>query len=533
LKKSLVLVSVFLIIAMCLAGCNGGGGGTPADEMVIRYNVGTEPETMDVHLSTGIPEASIMLQIYEGLTRMDADGHPQAALAKDWDISPDGKEYTFHLRESKFANGDPVTAHDFEWSWKRALDPALAADYAYMLYPIKGAEAYNAGSGSLNDVGIEAVDDLTLKVTLVGPTPYFLSLAAFKTYYPLHRATVEADSEGWHLDVGTIIGNGPFKLTKWAEGQMEFVPNENYWDAGAVKADRLIFTMVENESTELTMFENGEIDMTHSVPGPEIPRLQSMREYHVLPYLGTYYYMFNTEKEPFNDIRVRKALTMAIDRKAICENVTQGGQLPAFAYVPPGIPEPNGDDFREKGGDYYTEDIEEAKRLLAEAGYPNGEGFPAFEILYNTSEFHMTVAEAIQEMWKVNLGITNVTLTNQEWGTYLNSRDEGDFTVARAGWIGDYNDPNTFLDMWTTGNGNNNSRFSDADYDRLVAECLVEDDMNVRNAKLHELEDILMEAMPIMPVYFYTQPAMISQKLKDYVSIIIGGVDFKSAYIVE
>lgn len=529
MKKSLALLFVFLLLVASLAGCTG----KKDDEMVIRYNVGTEPETMDVHLSTGIPEATIMLQIYEGLTRMNALGQPQAALAKSWDISEDKTEYTFHLRESTWANGEAVTAHDLVWSWKRALDPELAADYAYMLYPILGAEAYNAGEGSADDIGIEAVDDLTLKVKLVGPTPYFLSLVSFKTYYPVYKKNVEADPESWHLSVETTVGNGPFKMVKWAENKMEFVPNEKYWDAGAVKADRLIFSMVENASTELTMFENGELHMTNTVPGQEIPRLKSMPELHIFPYLGTYYYIFNLEKAPFDDIRVRKALAMAIDRKAIVENVTQGGQLPAFAFVPPGIPEPNGSDFRDKGGDYFEEDLAKAKELLAEAGYPNGEGFPAFEILYNTSEGHKLIAEAIQEMWKKNLGITNVTLTNQEWGTYLQSRDEGAFTVARAGWIGDYNDPNTFLDMWTTGNGNNNSRFSNAEYDRLVAECLVEGNMSTRNDKLHRLEDIFMEEMPIIPIYYYTLPAMVSEKLKGYSSIIIGGVDFKTAYITE
>lgn len=185
MKRNLALLFVVLYLISSLAGCTTGKEG---DEMVIRYNVGTEPETMDVHLSTGIPEATIMLQIYEGLTRMDALGQPQAALAKSWDVSEDKTEYTFHLRDSKWANGESVTAHDFVWSWKRALDPELAADYAYMLYPIKGAEAYNNGTGSVDDVGIEAVDDHTLKVKLVGPTPYFLSLVSFKTYYPVYKS---------------------------------------------------------------------------------------------------------------------------------------------------------------------------------------------------------------------------------------------------------------------------------------------------------------------------------------------------------
>ncbi len=546
-RFSFMLILLLLCVALLTTGCGGDTGGdagdgvdtgdggeAPAEEMVLVFNVGTEPETMDPHLSTGVPEATMMLQIYEGLTRLNVDSVPEFALAESVDVSEDDLVYTFHLRDGLvWSNGEALTAEDFEVSWKRALDPELAADYAYMLYYIKGAEAYNTGAGSADDVMVEALDEKTLQVTLEAPTPFFMSLVAFKTYYPLYQPAMEADPEGWHLSADTIIGNGPFKLVSWAQGQMEFVPNENYYDADAVVLDRLIFTMVENESTELTMFETGEIDMTHTVPGPEIPRLEQTGELNILPYLGTYYYIFQIEKPPLDDINVRKALTLAIDREALVTNVTQGGQLPAFAYVPPGIPEADGSDFRENGGDYYTYDPETAKQLLAEAGYPDGVGFPSVEILYNTSEMHKLVAEAIQEMWKQNLGIENVTLTNQEWGVYLNTRDEGDFMIARAGWIGDYLDPYTFLDMWLTDGGNNNSRFSNADYDRILAEVRMLDDEIARMEMMHQLEDILMEEMPICPIYYYTQPIMVKSYVKGYASIAVGGIDFKKAYIEE
>jgi len=538
LKKLTVMLLVLFVAALLFSGCatdtgTGDADGTePVEEMVLTFNVGTEPETMDVHLSTGVPEATIMLQIYEGLTRLNKDSIPELALAESVDVSDDGLVYTFNLRDGLvYSNGDPLTAEDFVFSWKRALNPELAADYAYMLYYIKGAEAYNTGEGSAEDVMVEALDEKTLKVTLEAPTPFFMSLVAFKTYYPLHRPTVEADSEGWHLSVDTIVGNGPFKMVSWAQGQMEFVPNENYWDKDAIVLDRLVFTMVENESTELTMFETGEIDFTHTVPGQEIPRLETTGELEILPYLGTYYYIFQIEKPPLDDINVRKALTMAIDREALVTNVTQGGQLPAFAYVPPGIPEVDGSDFRANGGDYITYDPEMAQQLLAEAGYPGGEGFPSVEILYNTSEMHKLVAEAIQEMWKQNLGIENVTLTNQEWGVYLNTRDEGDFMIARAGWIGDYLDPFTFLDMWVTDGGNNNSRFSNAEYDQLITEVRLVDDEVQRMEMMHQLEDILMAEMPVCPIYYYTQPVMVKSYVKDYASIAVGGIDFKKAYI--
>jgi len=538
LKKLTVMLLVLFVAALLFSGCatdtgTGDADGTePVEEMVLTFNVGTEPETMDVHLSTGVPEATIMLQIYEGLTRLNKDSVPELALAESVDVSDDGLVYTFNLRDGLvYSNGDPLTAEDFVFSWKRALNPELAADYAYMLYYIKGAEAYNTGEGSAEDVMVEALDEKTLQVTLEAPTPFFMSLVAFKTYYPLHRPTVEADSEGWHLSVDTIVGNGPFKMVSWAQGQMEFVPNENYWDKDAIVLDRLVFTMVENESTELTMFETGEIDFTHTVPGQEIPRLETTGELEILPYLGTYYYIFQIEKPPLDDINVRKALTMAIDREALVTNVTQGGQLPAFAYVPPGIPEVDGSDFRANGGDYITYDPEMAQQLLAEAGYPGGEGFPSVEILYNTSEMHKLVAEAIQEMWKQNLGIENVTLTNQEWGVYLNTRDEGDFMIARAGWIGDYLDPFTFLDMWVTDGGNNNSRFSNAEYDQLITEVRLVDDEVQRMEMMHQLEDILMAEMPVCPIYYYTQPVMVKSYVKDYASIAVGGIDFKKAYI--
>jgi len=537
MKKLLPVFALLLVVAL-LAGCGGGdkpGGEAGADEMVVTYNVGTEPETLDPALMTGIPEFHMTLQMFEGLTRLDSDNRPQPAIATSWDVSDDMTEYTFHLREdAKWSNGDPLTAHDFEFAWKRALDPEMAADYCYMFDLIVGATAAYSGEGSVDDVGVKALDDYTLQVKLVSGAPYFLDLTAFPTYYPLHRPTVEADNEGWHLNPETMIVNGPFKLAKREQGRLEYVPNEYYWDKDKVKLDRLIFTMVEDINTELTMFETGEVHMTHEVPGAEIPRLKQERpdELHIFPYLGTYYYIFNCEREPFNDVRVRKALTMAIDRKAIVEEVTQGGEQPAYAFVPPGLADvAEGSDFRAVGGDFFTEDLEEAKRLLAEAGYPNGEGFPPFEILYNTHEQHKIIAEAIMAMWEENLGIKGITLTNQEWGVYLEARDQGDFDVARAGWIGDYVEPNTFLDMWKTGSGNNNTNWGDERYDEIIRELVTLSDPADRIPLMHEQEEILMRDMPIMPIYYYTNPMMVSTKLKGYLYLTTGGLDFKEAYL--
>ncbi len=532
MKKSLLVVALILGLVLVAAGCGPADDG---DEMVVTYNVGTEPETLDPALMTGIPEFHMTLQLYEGLTRLDEENHPQPACAESWEISDDMTEYTFYLRDNlKWSNGDPLTAADFAFAWKRAIEPKMAADYSEMFDLIVGAKDCYEGKGSPDDVGITVVDEKTIKVKLLSGAPYFLDLTAFPTYYPLHQETVKADNEGWHLKPETTIVNGPFKLEKREKGRLEYVPNENYWDAKSVKLDRLVFTMVEALDTELTMFENGEIDMTHDVPGPEIPRLEKdmKDELHIFPYLGTYYYIFNCSRKPFDDVRVRKALTLAIDRKAICEEVTQGGELPAFAFVPPGVPDvKEGSDFRKEGGDFYKEDVEEAKRLLAEAGYPDGKGFPSFEILYNTHDMHKIIAEAIMEMWKTNLGITGVTLTNQEWGTYLTTRDEGDFDVARAGWIGDYVEPNTFLSIWKTGGGNNNTQWGDTRYDSLIDQLARLGDPKDRLPLMHEQEEILMRDMPIMPVYYYTSPMMVNKKLKGYLYLTTGGLDFKTAYL--
>ncbi|NLA10910.1 MAG: peptide ABC transporter substrate-binding protein [Firmicutes bacterium] len=532
MRKSLLITALILGLVLVAAGC---GPTADSEEMVVTYNVGTEPETLDPALMTGIPEFHMTLQLYEGLTRLDEDNHPQPACAESWDISDDMTEYTFYLRDDlKWSNGDPLTAADFEFAWKRAVDPEMGADYCYMFDLIEGATACYEGEGSPDDIGITVVDDQTIKVKLQSGAPYFLDLTSFPTYYPLHQETVKADNEGWHLKPETTIVNGPFKLEIREPGRLEYVPNENYWDADAVKLDRLIFTMVEDISTELTMFENGEVDMTHEVPGAEIPRLKEEMpdELNIFPYLGTYYYIFNCQRKPFDDVKVRKALTLAIDRKAICEEVTQGGELPAFAYLPPGITDvADGSDFREVGGNFYEENVEEAKSLLAEAGYPDGEGFPSFEILYNTHDMHKIIAEAIMEMWKTNLGITGVTLTNQEWGTYLDTRDEGNFDVARAGWIGDYVEPNSFLDMWKTGGGNNNSQWGDARYDEIITELVTLADPKDRMPLMHEQEEILMRDMPIMPVYYYTSPMMVNKKLKGYLYLTTGGLDFKTAYM--
>lgn len=540
-KKLSLVVSLLVMISFLLAGCGGGGqssgdqqGAGKTEEAVITYNLGTEPETLDLAKATGKPEATIQMALYEGLTRLDANSQPVPGMAEKWDISEDGLTYTFYLRDAKWSNGDPVTAYDFEYAWLRLLDPATAAEYCYQLFYVKNGEAFNAGEVTADQVGIKALDEKTFQVVLESPTPYFLSLTAFPNLFPVHKATVEADPENWAGKVETLICNGPFMPVNWEHHQkFEMVKNPNYWAADDVKIDRLIFTMVESETTELAMFEADQIDIAENPPIEEVARLLQEGKAQIFPDLSVYYYMFNVEKKPFDDPRVRKAFAMAIDRQALIDNVTQANQKPAYAFVPYGLPDAKpGDDFREVGGDYFKEDLEEAKRLLAEAGYPDGKGMPEIKILYNTNEAHQKIAEAIMEMWKKNLGVENISLTNQEWGVYLNSRKTGDYQVARAGWAADYPDAMTFLDMWTTGNGNNQTNWGNPQYDALIKEAKMNADPEARIKAMHDAEAILMEEMPVMPIYFYTNVNMYKPWVKGVIVPMVGGYqEFRWAYV--
>ncbi len=547
-KKLVALLTALAIAATLLAGCGGApkseaGKETAkiqsgmAKEQVIRHNVGAEPETLDTAKITGLTEATIVGAIFEGLTRYDKDEKLASGMAEKWEISPDGLKYTFYLKDAKWTNGDPVTAQDFEYTWKRVLDPKIASEYAYQLYYIKNAEAYNTGKiKDAAQVGVKAVDAKTLVVELHSPAPQFLGLTAFHTLYPVNKKAVEANPEKWFQDPKTLISNGPFKLVNWNNRQsIELEKNPAYWDAGAVKLQKLVFTPIDAEDTVLTMFETGQIDMAMNPPRQELERLQKEGNLQIAPNLATYFYRFNVTKKPFNDVRVRKALAMAIDREAILKNVTKAGEKPATAFVPFGIPDADpGKDYREVGGTLFTQfDLAQAKQLLAEAGYPDGKGFPAVAILYNNDQKHAKVAQAIQEMWKQNLGI-NVKLTNQEWQVYLDSEDKLAYDIARAGWNADYVDPMTFMDMFVTKGGNNDTGWSNPQYDQAIKTANTTGEAKVRMEAMHKAEKILMDEMPIMPIYFYTQPYLVNPKVKDAVLPSFGSYgEFKWAWVAE
>jgi oligopeptide transport system substrate-binding protein len=540
--KRLYNLSIFLlVVSLCVSYLPERAAAakkiTLHKRQVLTYNLKREPEILDPDRSTGVPENEVEMACFEGLARRGVNDVAVPGVAAKWNVSSDGKTYIFRLRKNaKWSNGDPVTAGDFEYAWKRLLNPQLAAEYASSLYVLVNGEEYNSGKISdASKVGVKAKDPLTLVVTLKAPCPYFPVLTAHHSLFPVNRKAVEANPDKWANDPKTLVGNGPFKLVNWVhQERLEFIPNPYYWNRRKVKLTRLIFYTVEEQSTALTMFETGQLDIDNELPQAELPRLQSEGILKFNPILGTYFYRFNTKKPPFNDVRVRKALALAIDRNLLIKYVAKGGQKPALAMVPYGVADASPKrSFRQVGGNYFKDnDIQHAKKLLSEAGYSDIKKFPAVEILYNTSEAHKQVAEAIQEMWAKNLGI-KATLTNQEWKVYLTSEDEGNFQIARAGWIADYVDPMTFLDMWTTHNGNNDTGWSNASYDRLITKAQNSGDPKTRIKLMHDAEKILMSEMPIAPIYFYTRPYLCKDYVKGYLYSSLECIDFSGAYIVK
>lgn len=532
-----------MFTAALVVGCGGGGnneGGNAKqnaqNEKVIRHNNGQEPESIDPALNTTVNGGTIIITNFEGLTSLDENDSPKAGVAKSWDISEDKTKYTFHLREdAKWSDGKPVTAKDFAYAWQRALDPNTGAEYAYQLFYIKNAEEFTNGTAKAEDLGIKVVDDKTLEVQLNAPTPYFLNITAFPTLFPVREDIIKEHGDKWTRNPDTYIGNGPFKMTEWkSKDHMRFVKNDNYWNADQVKIDGVYETFIAEASTMLASYEADEIDIIDQVPLEELERLKKESdELHIIPQLGTYYYSFNVTKAPFDDVRVRKAFNLALDKETLTNKVRKSG-IPASAFVPPGVSDADEDkEFRNVGGKFFPTkaDPEQAKKLLAEAGYPDGKGFPAVTLIYNTDEGHKKLAEAALEMWKQNLGITNITLSNQEWAVFVNTRQNGDYQLARHGWLGDYTDPMTFIDLFTTGNGNNDTQWSNKEYDELVANARLATSETERMKLLHQGEKMILDDAIMIPVFHYTENAMIKPNIKNVHKSALGFTYFDRADI--
>ena len=507
------------------------------------FNLGADPETIDPTINTASEASTVILNAFECLMTLDENDNAVEGAAESVEVSEDGLVYTIKLRkDGKWSDGEPVVADNFKYSWIRALTKENAAEYAYQLFYIKNAEKYYNGELSADEVGIKVIDDYTLEVTLEAPTTYFKQLLAFPTYAPLREDIVSADPEGWATKPETYVTNGAFKLVQWdMKDQLVFEKNENYWNKDSIKLDKLTFKLVTDETTAYSELQAGNFDVVNSVPPNEIEPGKEAGLVHVSPKLGTYYFGINVGKqdnmsedvkEVLSNKLVRQAINLAIDRQEIIDNVGKAEQVPAYSFVPQGIYNPDGTEFADK--EYYDPldmegNIEKAKELLKEAGYENGEGIPTIELMYNSEGAHKDICQIVQQNL-AEIGI-NVELTNQEWAVFLNTRQQGGYEIARQGWIGDYSDPMTFLDIFVTGGGNNDSGYSNPEYDKLIAEAKVESDTDKRKELLREAEDILMEDMPILPIYYYTTVMGWNENVKGIQVSVLGTVYLQGAYI--
>lgn len=563
MRKTKKVLSMVLASAMAasLAACGGGNSGesttatTAADSSAAEtttagdaavdettgaadsgdFNIAvclaSEPQTIDPALNSAVDGAIMLNHMFEGLVKWVDDGEGNAMLApgqaESWEKAEndDGTvTYTIKMRDGiKWSDGKDVTAGDFEYSWKRLANPDTAADYCYMIDMVQGYADVAAGNADPDTLGIKAVDDKTLEIVLSYDCPYFEEIMAFPSTFPVREDMVEGNEE-WTYDPATYVGNGPYKMKEWSHNAYILTEkNEEYYDYEKLGPETIRFTLLDDANAMLAAYKSGELQFIEEVPTDEIANYLASGEMEIADYIGTYYVCFNTEDEVFSDPRIRKAFSLAIDRNYIVENVTQTGEVPATGFVPSGVYDAEGsagDDFRTVGGEYYSVDpadyeknCEEARELLAEAGYPGGEGFPTVEYMYNTDDRHKAIGEALQNMWQTVLGV-NVTLNNQDWNVFLQTRKDGDYQIARNGWIADYNDPCSFLDMWYTDGGNNDAQYSNKEYDALIDAAKATSVQADRMKAFHEAEDLMMGTDSVhAPIYFYTQKYMLDDSI--------------------
>lgn len=529
-----IRVYPWLLLAFLFCSASCGKVETAVEKgnrlQVLHKGNGKEVQDLDPHLVNGVSAFNVISALLEGLVAEDPhDLHPVPGVAERWEVSADEKIYTFHLRrDARWSNGDPVTARNFVESYQRILSPALASDVAYMLYPVANAEAFNTGKlADFAQVGFRALDDWTLEITLASPTPYFLSLLSHYSWYPVHLPTIRKYGPGFERGSrwtrpGRFVGNGPFTLDEWRlNDRIRVQKSATYWDAKTVSLSAIVFHTIDSNDVEERAFRSGQLHVTDSIPVNRIDRYRRERPelLRIDPYLGTYFFRVNVTRPVLNNRLVRRALGMAIDRQAIVENVWRGGQLPASCFTPP-----NTAGYTCEASFPY--DPAAARQLLAQAGHPEGRGLPPIEILFNSSENHKLTAEAIQQMWRKELNVT-VTLVNQEEKVYFDSRRQMNYDISRSTWIGDYNDPNSFLNIWVSANGNNQTGWSNPEFDRLIAEAEKTADQAARYAAFQKAEGILLEEAPILPVYFYTHAFLLQPSVKGWFPTILDHHPYK------
>ncbi|MBR0172355.1 MAG: peptide ABC transporter substrate-binding protein [Lachnospiraceae bacterium] len=506
-------------------------------EKELRVQIGPNPETVDPALNSAVDGGNMLLHSFECLLVVDESGNLAPGQAESYDISEDGLTWTFHLRDGlKWSDGSDLTAADFEYSWKRVCDPMVAAPYAEtVLSMVEGYEA--AIEGDLDALQVVAEDDTTLVVTLNAPCSYFGSLAAFATLSPVQQATIEANGDAWATSAETYVSNGPFYMTEWEIGShITMSKNPYYWNADAIKLDKLTFMLIEDANASYSAYQNGEVLFIKDVPTEEIPSLEGNPEFYVDPIIGTYYINLNNDFEAFQDPNVRRALSISIDRDYVANTLMQGTYSPATNFMGPGWIDTDGKEFMDNanGGQPYLDaaaDVETAKQLLADAGYPDGEGFPAITYTTNDAGYHKVVAEYLQQAWG-ELGI-DLTVNVVEWASFTPMRRNGDYEVARNGWVGDYSDPSNMLDLLYSTNGNNDGKFNNAEYDAAMDVSRTTLDAAERSEALHQAEDILMEETGCIPVAYYNDFYLQSGKITGMWHSAYGYWHFMYADIAE
>lgn len=491
-----------------------------AGEKILSVQVGPDPETIDPALNSAVDGGNMLLHSFECLLAVDQNGQLAPGQAESWETSEDGLTWTFHLRDGlKWSDGSDLTANDFVYSWKRVCDPMVAAPYAETVLSM--VEGYDkAIEGDLDALQVVATDNNTLVVTLSAPCSYFGSLAAFATLSPVQQATVEANGDAWATKAETYISNGPFYVSDWVPGSyIMMTKNPYYWNADAIKLDGIKWNLIEDSNAAYSAYQTGEVLMIKDVPTEEIPSLKENADFYVDPIIGTYYLSMNIDREPFNNADVRKALSLAIDRDYVANTLMQGTYSPAGNLMGPGWIDTDGKQFKDNangGKEYidttnYEADLEEAKQLLADAGYPNGEGFPTITYSTNDAGYHKVVAEYLQQAW-AELGI-DLQVDIVEWASFTPMRRNGDYDVARNGWVGDYSDPSNMLDLFYSTNGNNDGKFNNADYDAAMDLSRTTLDAAERSTALHNAEDVLMEEAGCIPVAYYNDFWLQSDKI--------------------
>ncbi|HVZ65730.1 MAG TPA: peptide ABC transporter substrate-binding protein [Lacunisphaera sp.] len=484
-----------------------------ARDQVLLRGLSADPSDLDPHLITGLPEINVVSTLFEGLVAEDpVDLHPVPGVAASWEAAPDGLTYTFHLRaNARWSDGTPVTAQDFSIAVRRMLTPSLGADYATMLYVLKNAEAFNKGSlADFGQVGVSTPDGRTVRFELAHPAPYFLSLLTHPAWYPVKLSALEKTGSPWQRGnpwtrPGSLVGNGPFVLKEWRRGEViEVEKSPTYWDAAAVRLKAIRFKPAADVDSEERAFRAGQLHLTEALPVGKVDayRRDAPGVLQIAPFLDTYFYRLNTTRPGLDHVQVRQALALAIDRAAIVEKITRGGQQPAASLTPPGI------------GGYMPpatlhRDLDEARRLLAEAGYPGGKGLPTLEIMINSSGNHRAIAEAIQEMWRRELGV-DVRIDNMEQATLFANRRTLNYSIMRADWAADYADPKTFLGLFRSDSTDNHTGWKNADYDALLAKSDQATEPATRFYLMHRAEEILLRELPIIPIYHYTSVRLVS-----------------------